>query len=112
MFLQNLKMLQKVGNTDLDFNSQEDPFNYEWQDISDRRNSIVWKHFLYNPILKKAKCQHCEIKPLNTNGGNTSALLHHLRQHNIFRTPNESRKRTRKTYNIPADLEQLKTSKR
>ena len=110
-----------VKEQGLDFNFQEDPTNSSfWYDISHRRNSIVWKHFLYNANLKKAKCKHCDIKPFATKGGNTSALLHHLRQHNIFRTPNEKireinerKKRNKRTFNIPADLEKIyKTNKR
>ena len=50
--------------------------NDEFEDLSETRKGIAWKHFWYNKVQDLSKCMHCNqtIK----NHGKTKVLLDHL----------------------------------
>ena len=48
----------------------------EFQDMSDKRRSEVWKHFLQSSTRKEyVKCRHCDKIMVQATGNNTSALM-------------------------------------
>jgi len=64
-----------------------DEFDDEFQDMSHKRRSEVWKHFLQSSTRKEyVKCRHCDKIMVQARGNNTSALMKHLRakKHNLI----------------------------
>ena len=71
-----------------DFNDHEGGFDYlkildqNFEDLSETRKGLCWKHFWYNKEADLSKCMHC----LQTfrNHGKTKLLLDHLEQAHNF----------------------------
>ena len=64
-----------------------DEFDDEFEDMSHKRRSEVWKHFLQSSTRKEyVKCRHCDKIMVQARGNNTSALMKHLRakKHNLI----------------------------
>jgi len=49
-----------------------------FEDVSDRRKSEVWSHFLYNKAQETAKCNLCSVI-LKAGGSRTKSLINHLK---------------------------------
>ena len=71
-----------------------DPLNC-FEDVSDKYQSEVWKHFRKNEVTEKAQCKICERILLCKNGG-TTALVRHIQTLH----PNATFKKLNRTSNV------------
>ena len=56
---------------------------FQFVDVSRSKKSEVWKYFLLNKDLEKAKCNLCSAE-LKISGCSTGSLVNHLKKHKII----------------------------
>ena len=60
----------------------------DWQDVSVKRRSVVWQHFVYSKSREASRCCHC-FKVLKNGGGSTKCLINHLTSKHKIEVPKQ-----------------------